>query len=127
MHLPTQANLYLIINYLHNSLDRQNNRVVIFGFGLYNTIHLLCHEVACKAEGYQTSRDRPKPRQIAFNVLAWDPHVHSPHTSDDIHGQNDGTDDRKFAENVGGLLCAFVHADVDLSQVIAVSAGEQAA
>ena len=54
------------------------------------------------------------------------PYVHAPHTGHDVHGQDDGTEDRKLTEDIGGLLGALVHADVDLGEVVAVGAGEEA-
>jgi hypothetical protein len=48
------------------------------------------------------------------------------HAGDDVHREDDGPEDGEFAEDVGVLLGAFVHADVDLGDVIAVGAGEEA-
>ena len=44
----------------------------------------------------------------------------TPHACDDIHWQNDSTQDGELAQYVGSLLLALVHADVDLSEVIGV-------
>jgi hypothetical protein len=92
----------------------------------YNTIHPLRDEVARDAKREQTSSNAPEPSQVALVLLARHPDVHAPHTGNDVHGQDDGSEDCEFAEDVGGLLGAFVHADVDLGEVIAVGAGEEA-
>jgi hypothetical protein len=80
-----------------------------------NLVHLLRNKEATEAKRQQTGSQTPEPRQIAFILLTRDPYVHPPETGNDIHWQHDGTQDREFAENVGGLLLALVHADVDLS------------
>lgn len=46
--------------------------------------------------------------------------VHSPHSGDDIHGKNNGTQDGELAQNIVGLLCTLIHSDVDLSKVVTV-------
>jgi hypothetical protein len=53
--------------------------------------------------------------------------IHSPDTSNDIHRQHNGTEDGKLAENVRRLLLALIHPDVDLGQVVAVSARKETA
>jgi hypothetical protein len=91
-----------------------------------NPINPLRNKVARETETKQTSRNAPEPDQIALVLLTRHPDVHAPHASDDVHGQDDGSEDGEFAENVGGLLGALVHADVDLGEVVAVGAGEEA-
>jgi hypothetical protein len=51
--------------------------------------------------------------------------VHTPDTSYNVHGQNNRTKNGKLSENVGRLLLTLVHPDVDLSKVIAMSAGKK--
>ena len=51
--------------------------------------------------------------------------VHTPHACNDIHGQNDRADNSQFAQNIGVLLRALVHADVDLSHVVAVGSAQE--
>jgi hypothetical protein len=92
----------------------------------HNTINPLRNEVAREAKCKEASGNAPEPGQIALVLLARHPDVHTPHTSDDVHGQDDGTKDGEFAENIGGLLGALVHSDVDLGEVVAVGAGEEA-
>jgi hypothetical protein len=46
--------------------------------------------------------------------------IHSPHAGDNVHGEDDGTQNGELAENVVGLLCTLVHTDVNLSKIIAV-------
>lgn len=92
---------------------------------LNNTINLLRNEKAAKPKRQQPSRQAPEPRQIALVLLARHPDVHAPEAGDDVHGEDDGTEDGEFAEDVGGLLLALVHADVDLGEVVAVGAGEE--
>jgi hypothetical protein len=53
--------------------------------------------------------------------------VHAPDTGDDVHGQDNRTKDSQFAQYIRSLFLALVHADVDLSEVIAMSARKQAA
>lgn len=87
---------------------------------LDDAVHSLCDEVAGDAESEEAGGDAPEPGQVAFVLLAGHPYVHAPHTRDDVHGQDDGTQHGEFAEDVGGLLGALVHADVDLGEVVAV-------
>lgn len=92
----------------------------------HNTVHPLRNEVARDAEREETSGDAPEPDQVALVLLAGHPDVHAPHAGDYVHGQHNGTEDCEFAEDVGGLLGALVHADVDLGEVVAVGAREEA-
>jgi len=84
-------------------------------------IDLLRNKVTRDAKRRQAGSDAPEPKQVALVRLPGNPDVHAPHTGDDVHGQDDGTQDRQLAEDVGGLLRALVHADVDLGEVVAVS------
>ena len=69
------------------------------------------------AEDYQARRQTPEPRQ-RLDILSRNEAVHTPETGDDVHGQDDGADDGKFAQDVVGLLRALVHADVDLGEIV---------
>jgi len=60
---------------------------------------------------------RPEPIKI-INILTGHFDVHSPHTTNDIHGENNCTKNSKFSQDVGCLFLAFVHEDVNLSKVI---------
>lgn len=93
---------------------------------LHDTVDSLRDEVARDAEREQAGGNAPEPGQVAFVLLARHPDVHAPHTGDDVHGQDDGTEDGELAEDIGGLFGALVHADVDLGEVVAVGAGEEA-
>ena len=92
----------------------------------HNTVDPLRDEVARDAKREEASGNAPEPGQVAFVLLAWYPDVHAPHTSHDVHGQDNGTEDCELAEDVCGLLGALVHADVDLGEVVAVGAGKEA-
>jgi hypothetical protein len=91
-----------------------------------NPINPLRNKVARESEAQQTSRNAPEPHQVALVLLARHPDVHAPHAGDDVHGQDDGAEHGEFAEDVGRLLGALVHANVDLCEVVAVGAGEEA-
>jgi hypothetical protein len=93
---------------------------------LHNPVNPLSDEEACDAETEKTSGDAPEPHEIPLILLSRHPDVHSPHTRDDVHGQDDGSEDGELAEDVGGLLGALVHADIDLGEVVAMGAGEEA-
>ena len=92
----------------------------------HDPINPLRNKVARNAKREQASGNAPEPSQVALVLLTRHPDVHAPHTGDDVHGQDDGAEDGEFAEDVGGLLGALVHADVDLGEVVAVGAGEEA-
>ena len=51
--------------------------------------------------------------------------IHSPHAGDNVHREDNGTQNGELAENVVGLLCTFVHTDVDLGEIIAVCSRKQ--
>lgn len=53
--------------------------------------------------------------------------IHPPHARDDVHWQDDRAENCEPAEDVVGLLCPLVHADVDLGEVVRVGAGQDAA
>lgn len=92
---------------------------------LNNAINPLRNQIAQQAEPNEPAGDAEEPIQV-FNVLAGDDAVHTPYTSNDVHGKDDGTEDGQLAEDVRCLLLALVHANVDLSEVVAVGAGEEA-
>lgn len=87
-----------------------------------DTIHPLRNHVASQAKAYQPHSDPDEPCQVALVLLARYPNVHAPETRDDVHGENDGTQNGELAEDVGGKLLALVHTDVDLSEVVAMGA-----
>lgn len=68
-------------------------------------------------------RTRPEPPKV-IDILPRHLHVHTPHTTDDVHWQDDGTEHCQFTENVGCLFLALVHQDIDLRQVIGMRAGQ---
>ena len=103
-----------------------HNNVTTHHASSNNTINPLRNKVARESKCEKASGNAPEPRQIALVLLARHPDVHAPHTRDNVHGQDDGAEDGEFAEDVGGLLGALVHADVDLGEVVAVGAGEEA-
>lgn len=91
-----------------------------FLFPLDNVVNPLGNQVTTHAECQKTCGNRPEPFQVPFVLLAGNPHVHAPQTSDNVHGQNNGTQYGQLAEDIGRLLLSLVHANVDLSQVVAV-------
>ena len=93
---------------------------------LHNAVDPFRDEVAGDAEREQAGGNAPEPGKIALVLLAWHPNVHAPHTGHDVHRQDDGTKDRKLTEDISGLLSALVHANVDLGEVVAVGAREEA-
>jgi hypothetical protein len=46
--------------------------------------------------------------------------IHAPNTSNDVHRQHNRSENGELAQNVRGLLLPFIHANVDLSEVIAM-------
>jgi len=88
---------------------------------LYNFVNPPRDEVACYAEADQASCDPEEPLQIAFVFLTGHPYVHAPETSDDVHGEHDCTQNSEAAKYVSCLLLSFVHTDVDLGEVVAMS------
>ena len=80
---------------------------------------------ARKPESQQPSGDTPKPRQIIVNDLTRDVDIHTPHAGDNVHRQDNGAHNGEFAEDVGILFRALVHADVDLGDVVAVGSAEE--
>jgi hypothetical protein len=64
---------------------------------------------------------------ILNNAAAINSPVHTPDTSYNVHRQNNRTKNGKLSENVGRLLLTLVHPDVDLSEVVAMSAGKKTA
>ena len=93
---------------------------------LHNPINPLGDEEASETKPEQAGGNAPEPNQVALVLLPGDPDVHAPHARDDVHGQDDGAEDGELAKDVGGLLGALVHTDVDLGEVVAVGAGEEA-
>ena len=61
-----------------------------------------------------------------FELLSRHINVHAPHTCNDVHREDNGADDGELAQDIGVLLGALVHADVDLGNVVAVSSAEEA-
>jgi hypothetical protein len=51
--------------------------------------------------------------------------IHSPHSGDNVHREDNGTQNGELAENVVGLLCTLVHTDVNLGKIIAVCSRKQ--
>lgn len=51
---------------------------------------------------------RPEPRQT-IDILARHLDVHTPHTTDDIHGENNSTQYSQLAQNISSLLRALIH------------------
>lgn len=90
-----------------------------------NPVNLLSNHVANNTEHRQSRRNTEEPSQISLDILSRDPDVHTPHSGDDVHRQDNRSQDREFAQHVSVLLRALVHADVDLRHVVAVSAGEE--
>lgn len=45
-------------------------------------------------------------------------HVHTPHTRNNIHGEDDGAQNGELTQHISCLLLALVHANVDLCQVV---------
>ncbi len=91
-----------------------------------NPVSLLGNEVTTNTKRKQASSDTPEPRQVALVVLPGHPHVHAPHSRDNVHGQDDCTDNGELAKDVGILFGALIHADVDLGDVVAMCSAEQA-
>ena len=91
-----------------------------------NTVHPLRNHIAKQTKAKKTPGDAKEPIKV-FNVLAWNDTVHTPNTSDNVHGQDDSTKDGKLAEDVGSLLLTLVHADVDLREVVAVCSRQETA
>lgn len=94
---------------------------------LHDSINPLSDKEAGDAETKQAGGDAPEPSEVSLVLLSGHPNVHAPHAGNNVHGQHDGSEDGELAENVGSLLGALVHADVDLGEVVAVGAGEEAA
>lgn len=86
----------------------------------HNLVHSLRDHVAGETEHYEPGSDAPEPGEVVLVRLSRDPNVHPPQARDDVHGQDNGTQDRKLAEDVGRLLCTLVHADVDLGEIVLV-------
>lgn len=62
-----------------------------------------------------------------MHILSGYHYVHTPHTRDDIHRQNDCAQNGELAQHISCLLLALVHADVDLCQVVRVGPRKQPA
>lgn len=91
---------------------------------LYNAVYSLSGDVAAESKEEQSSGDTPEPGEVTLVLLTGHPDVHSPETGDNVHGQDDGTQNSELAENVSSLFLSLVHANVDLREVIAVRSGE---
>jgi hypothetical protein len=59
---------------------------------LYNLIYLLTPVKATESKNNQASRDAPEPVQTV-DFLPGHFDVHAPHTADDVHGQDNCTND----------------------------------
>ena len=55
----------------------------------------------------------------------FDSPVHTPDTGHNVHWQDDRSEHSKLAKNIRRLLLTFVHPDVDLGKVVAVSTREE--
>jgi hypothetical protein len=91
---------------------------------LNNPIHPLRDHIAQQPKTDQTTRDPKEPIQIV-HILAGDNAIHAPDTCDDVHRQDNSAEHGKLAEDVGSLLLALIHADVDLGQIIGMSSAQQ--
>lgn len=120
---PTQSSHPTHI-YLHCFPPPHPNHIYTFPIRIpsNNSINLLGDKEATEAKRQQPRSKTPEPDQIPLVFLARDPNIHAPKTSDDVHGQHDGAEDRELAEHVGGLLLSLVHADINLCEVVAVGA-----
>lgn len=85
---------------------------------LDNLVDPFGDHVASYSKYEQPCRYTDKPGQVAFVLLARNPDVHAPETGDDVHREDDCAQDGELAENICGLLLAFVHANIDLCEVI---------
>ena len=72
-------------------------------------------------EYVERKRTWPEPIKI-INILTGYFDVHSPHTTNDIHGEYNGTKDSQFAQDIRSFFLALIHPNVNLGQVVAVSA-----
>lgn len=52
-------------------------------------------------------------------------YVHTPHTRDDIHRENDCAQNGELTQYIGCLLLPLVHANADLCQVVGVGPREK--
>lgn len=89
---------------------------------LHYPVNPLRNHVTRQPENDQSRRNAEEPRQVSLVLLPRYPNVHTPHASHNIHGQDDRTEDREFAEDIRCLFRALVHADVNLSEVVGVGA-----
>lgn len=90
----------------------------------YNPVERPRHQEATEPKHQQADSNAPKPRQAVFRILPRNPDVHTPQASDDIHRQYDRSQHCQFPKNVCSLLLPLVHANINLSEVVAVRAGE---
>ena len=95
-----------------------------FPVSLHNPVHPLGNHVTRHAEEDETSSDAVEPGQVALIFLTGNPHVHTPETGDDVHGQDDGTQDCQLSQHIGGLFLSLIHTNIDLSEVIAVGSSK---
>lgn len=119
---PTTQNLFPLyrVSNTHHIYNLHTSMYNTPQSHLHNPINLLRNKEAAESKRQQSSSQAPKPGQITVILLTRDPNIHSPETRDNVHRQNDGTEDSQFAEDVSGLFLSLVHADVDLSEVVAV-------
>lgn len=80
-----------------------------------NLVQPFSGEEAAHSKDEKSCSETPEPCQITLVLLTWDPDVHTPETSDNIHGKNDRAEHSEFPEDVGRLFLSLVHTDVDLS------------
>jgi len=59
----------------------------------------------------------PEPSET-IRMLSGYHHVHTPHTRNNIHGEDDGAQNGELTQHISCLLLALVHANVDLCQVV---------
>lgn len=89
-----------------------------------NLIKRLRDKITRQPKRQQPTSNAPKPRQAAFILLPRHPHVHSPQSGNDVHRQNNRSQNSQLAQHVGGLLLSLVHADVDLCEVVAMGSSK---
>lgn len=92
----------------------------------YYPVHLPRNKITNQPKRHETGGDAEEPGEVALDVLPGHPDVHAPHAGDDVHRQHDGAENGELAEDVGVHFGALVHANVDLGDVVAVGAAEEA-
>ena len=80
--------------------------------------------IARKPETKESDGDANEPGKVAFVLLTWNPDIHAPEAGDDVHGEDNGTEDGELVEAIGRLFGTLRHLAVDLSEVVAMGSGE---